>query len=76
MKHIVKNFTLANELEIDSRRHDELALVHVICREGSMYFQHDMTPEQARDMADYLILSAIEAEEMINAAAIGCEVTE
>lgn len=64
MKHIVKNFTLANEIEINSRLYENLALVHVICSAGSMYFQHDMTPEQARDMAKYLMDSALEAELM------------
>lgn len=62
MKYIVKNFTLADEIEISSGEHENQPLISVICRAGSMYFQHSMTPEQAREMAEYLIAAALKSE--------------
>lgn len=62
MKYTVKNFTKVTELEIAGRKWEGCAMVDVISREGNMYMQHSMTPEQARSMAKYLIASAIEAE--------------
>ncbi len=67
MKTLINNFTNANHVDIESVNSDYLASygragVRILQHSGSMIFQHDMTCEQAREMAAALIACADEAE--------------
>lgn len=67
MKTLINNFTNAHQVEIESVNCDYLASkwhagVRIIQSVGSMHFQHDMTCDQARQMAAALIAYADEAE--------------
>lgn len=65
MSYQVKNWTMRDTLQIGARCYENHPLVGLICGEGSMRFQHDLTPEQARSMSKFLIASALESEMML-----------
>lgn len=62
MSYQVKNFTERDVLNVSGRCYENRPLVGLIADFGSLRFQHDLTPEQAREMAKFLIASALEAE--------------
>ena len=67
MKTLINNFTNANQIEIAPLNNEFLSFcggagVVIIQVCGSMYFQHTMTCDQARQMAAALIACADEAE--------------
>lgn len=67
MKTQINNFTNSNQIEIESVNHifasnDVLTGARIVQHSGSMIFQHDMTCDQARQMAAVLIACADEAE--------------
>lgn len=63
-EHVVKNFTNADELELSAHApHGRCpAVVNLIQHIGSLRFQHGMRPDQARQMAAYLLELADVAE--------------
>ena len=63
MKFEINNFAGGSPLTIKpAPTGDNGPIVYVLQSIGSMYFQHSITPDQARDMAAALIACAKEAE--------------
>ena len=60
----VKNFTDAYGLEVIAVRPEETLppLVRLFVQVESLTFQHSMRPEQARQLAEYLVTCAADAE--------------
>ena len=59
MKILINNFTGGAPIEINANVHPEIGpLVSIVQRMGALSFQHSMTPEQAREMADALMVLA------------------
>lgn len=65
MSYQVKNFTQRDTLNVEAACYKNIPLIRVIADCGSLRLQHDLTPEQAREMAKFLIASALEAEMMV-----------
>ena len=62
-KHKVNNFCDGSPIDIDgSSSRDFGALVSIRQDQGAMHFQHSMRSDQAREMAEKLLLAADEAE--------------
>ncbi len=62
----IPNFCDGSPIEVQGYSHPEKsigAIVSIQQRVKSMSFQHDMTPEQARDMAKALLEAADAAEQ-------------
>ena len=56
MKKLIHNFCDKNPLELTAGPHGKFGkLVTIIQTSGSMRFQHDITPEQAMEMAAALV---------------------
>ena len=54
-KTIIKNFTGSQSLSVQILEHDSLVeTVMLLVCEGSLSFQHNMTPDQARQMGKAL----------------------
>lgn len=62
MKTIIKNFTGSYEIKVGTHSGDFVKTVAMTQREGSMSFQFDMNPSDARLMAAALIACADEVE--------------
>ena len=59
MKTLINNFTGGAPIEINANVHPDIGpLVSIVQRMGALSFQHSMTPQQARDMADELVALA------------------
>ena len=54
LKTVVKNFTERDSLEVSCMTFGEDAHVLICSREGNLSMQHNMTPAQARQMAQAL----------------------
>ena len=62
-KRYIKDFVKSSSMEVQGVFHGE-QLVMMIHRAGSMYMQFSMTVAQAREMAEALMNSAYEIEQM------------
>ena len=59
MKTLINNFAGGAPIEINANVHPTIGpLVSIVQRQGAMSFQHSITPEQAREMADSLLTLA------------------
>lgn len=59
MKTLINNFAGGAPIEINASVHPTIGpLVSIVQRQGAMSFQHSITPEQAREMADSLLTLA------------------
>ena len=63
LKRSIKNFVEYDSIEIQGVHHGE-ELVIITQRGASMYFKFTMTPDQAREMAEALMDSAYEIEQL------------
>jgi hypothetical protein len=71
MKYKVPNFTDADVMEIQPGLFDGKPLVNLVVSSSSLRMQHDITVQQARQMAEDLLAAAKEAEQMVIDAMLG-----
>ena len=59
MKTLINNFAGGAPIEINANVHPDIGpLVAIVQSMGAMRFQHSMTPKQAREMAQSLLVLA------------------
>ena len=65
MKILINNFTGGAPIEINANVHPEIGpLVSIVQRMAALSFQHSITPEQAREMAESLLVLANSFDEV------------
>ena len=65
MKTLINNFVGVNPIEVQSMKNEGLGnLVLITQSSGALSFQHSMTPQQAREMADALMVLADSFDEV------------
>jgi hypothetical protein len=66
MKTLINNFAGGAPIELNANVHPDIGpLVAIVQSMGAMRFQHSMTPQQARDMADALVALANSLDEVL-----------
>ena len=65
-KYNIENWCANKPITVEMASAESIAkygpLIHITQSGGSMEFQHSMTPDQARQMAQALVNAALEAE--------------
>ena len=65
MKTLINNFAGGAPIELNSNVHPDIGpLVAIVQSMGAMRFQHSMTPKQAREMAESLLVLADSFDEV------------
>ena len=65
MKTLINNFAGGAPIELNANVHPDIGpLVAIVQSMGAMRFQHSMTPEQAREMAESLLVLADSFDEV------------
>ena len=65
MKTLINNFAGGAPIELNANVHPDIGpLVAIVQSLGAMRFQHSMTPKQAREMAESLLVLADSFDEV------------
>ena len=65
MKTLINNFAGGAPIELNANVHPDIGpLVAIVQSMGAMRFQHSMTPKQAREMAESLLVLADSFDEV------------
>ena len=66
MKTLINNFAGGAPIELNANVHPDIGpLVAIVQSLGAMRFQHSMTPKQAREMAQSLLVLADSFDEVV-----------